>query len=60
MLEVDDNEPDSVMKAGADGDVPAPREVARRISRGSQHAWTAGLGSIRLIPCYKGETGLME
>ena len=41
MLEVGDNEPDSVTKTGADGDVPAPREAARRISRGSQRAWTA-------------------
>ena len=41
MLEVGDNEPDSMTKTGADGDIPALREAAWRISRGSQRAWTA-------------------
>ena len=41
MLEVGDNEPDGVTKTGADGDVPAPRKVARRISREIQRAWMA-------------------
>ena len=40
VFEVGDKEPDSVTKTGADGDVPVRREVARRISRGSQRAWT--------------------
>lgn len=39
MLEVGDNEPDSVTKTGTD-DVPAQREAAQRISRGSRRAWT--------------------
>ena len=34
-------EPDNMTKTGTDGGIPAPREAARRISHGSQHAWTA-------------------
>ena len=33
MLEVGDNEPDSVTKTGADSEVPTPREAAWCISR---------------------------